>query len=168
MNKVAKEGFCPECGGKLQIGHATTIQRCKPCNLRFYDRLKWNGLILFDIGRDIDDCDVYPAAQPEPPQDLREAVADLYRNNTMKRLLETVEYGKSNADQVKIDKRRKQQFTKAILAAVGPLVEARDDMIRRLVAMSKAADLVDSPCGILRERDGLIAEAQALIGGDDG
>ena len=73
------------------------------------------------------------AAQSEPNASLRKTMEDLYKSKTMKRLLETVEYGKSNRDQVIIDKRRKQQFIKAVLAAIRPVMQKYREMIQKLI-----------------------------------
>ena len=105
----------------------------------------------------------YTAVQAEPSASLREAVDDLYKNKTMKRLLETVEYGKSNHDQVIIDRRRKTQFTKAILSVVGPVVEAREKLLRYFLVMVPRHEY-KCACELCKK----VAETQALIGGDDG
>ena len=96
------------------------------------------------------------AAQPEPPAGLREAVETLVTTFT--------EFW----DDRDVPQPKRREAVALVLSAVEPVVEEYRDMIRRFVAINGAIDQLDSPCGILHERDSLVVEARALIGGDDG
>ena len=86
----------------------------------------------------------YPAAQPEAPKALRKAIM------TMTGFIPS------------LTGEERKALIDGILSAVGPLVEAREQAIKRLLIVIPTKQYIDDP--VTKE---VCQVASALIGGDD-